>query len=262
MMNGERLGQGYTADIYPWEEYRIIKLFHMGISVSSINREFSISKVVEKLGLNVPKVFERRQYRGREGIIYERINGPTMTQAISQESGNIKKFACNLAALHDAIHRKKGLGLPEQKDVLSRRIHHTDLLSANTKKIIHRHLQLLPEGSQVCHGDFHTNNIIISSQSAVIIDWMDGTCGHPLADVARTVLISRFASISNCVVKSLRDRIIQEYLNAYIQLSNCSLEQINTWELPVAAARLTENIPTEEKERLLFRIEQLIKEDR
>jgi uncharacterized protein (TIGR02172 family) len=258
----ERLGQGYTADIYPWGENRVIKLFQKGISESSINREFSVSKLVETLGLNVPKVFERRQYQGREGILYERIDGPTMTQAISQEPGNIKKFACKLAALHDVIHRKKGMGLPEQKDVLSRRIYQTDLLSVNTKKKILHHLELLPEGSQVCHGDFHTNNIIISSHGAVIIDWMDGTCGHPLADVARTVLIYRLASISDRVVKSQRDSIIQEYLNAYIQLSNCSLQQINTWELPVAAARLTENIPTEEKERLLFRIEQLIREDR
>jgi hypothetical protein len=90
---------------------------------------------------------------------------------------------------------------------------------------------------------------------------MDGTCGHPLADVARTVLIYRFASISDRVVESLRDSIIQEYLNAYIRLSNCTMQQINTWELPVAATRLTESIPTEEKERLLFRIDQLIRED-
>jgi hypothetical protein len=117
----EILGQGYTADIYPWGENRVIKLFHKGISESSIKREFFVSKLVETLGLNVPKVFERRQYRGRKGILYERIDGPTMTQAISQEPENIKKFAYKLADLHDVIHRKKGMGLPQQKDILSRR---------------------------------------------------------------------------------------------------------------------------------------------
>lgn len=44
----------------------------------------------------------------------------------------------------------------------------------------------MPDGNQLCHGDFWGGNILMSPRGEVIIDWNRACYGNPLADLART----------------------------------------------------------------------------
>ena len=50
-------------------------------------------------------------------------------------------------------------------------------------------LEGLPDGEQLCHGDFHPGNILVTARGAVIIDWMTASRGTAAGDVARTAII-------------------------------------------------------------------------
>jgi serine/threonine protein kinase len=267
MMIGERIGQGLMADIHVWDHHRIVKLFRENVSLSTIQRELANHQIVERLDLLIPKTYGMVNVKEKCGILYERIHGPTMTEVISRKPWTADVQARHMARTHAEIHAKDVHDLPLQKDQLTEAILSTDRLSGVNKRKILRYLNRLPDGSKACHGDFHPDNILLSSQGWKVIDWTTATRGNPLADVARTVLIIRYATVPTewptpvrLWFEVLRRKVVREYLREYISLSGCSVRQTEEWELPVAAARLAEGISESEKKRLLKRVKELLKE--
>ncbi|KAA8746258.1 phosphotransferase family protein [Paenibacillus sp. UASWS1643] len=46
----------------------------------------------------------------------------------------------------------------------------------------------LPDQQQICHGDFHPDNVMLSEAGDQywVTDWMTGMSGDPAGDVARS----------------------------------------------------------------------------
>ena len=81
--------------------------------------------------------------------------------------------------------------------------------------------------------------------------------GDVCADVARTCLMLKYGEVAHApwVIRKLLS-IVQYhtykiYLKEYLMISKKSIEDINRWELPVAAARLHEWISENEKQALI-----------
>ncbi|MNJ61736.1 Phosphotransferase enzyme family protein [compost metagenome] len=133
-------------------------------------------------------------------------------------------------------------------------------------KIIH-HLQALPEDHQLCHGDYHPDNVLIANQdNSWVIDWMTGMAGNPLGDIARSVLLLTYGTlpegtprIKGLLVNFFRKRIKNEYVRYYLKLANKDYAEVDAWILPVAAARLSDGIPDAEKNALLLDIKDRLK---
>ena len=102
---------------------------------------------------------------------------------------------------------------------------------------------------------YTVHNVLMSQSGPVIIDWPDATRGHPLADVARSQLLMKVGGLPpgtarRWLIQSLRASFRAHYLRRYFQLRPASREQLAAWQLPVAAGRLSEDIP-EEREQML-----------
>jgi thiamine kinase-like enzyme len=124
----------------------------------------------------------------------------------------------------------------------------------------------LPAGQQVCHMDFHPDNILYSPNGPIVIDWMTAAMGSPYADVARTSVILRFGSLPPGVpeqirlgLETLRNQFEKEYLQSYIQNEENQRAQVEQWFLPIMAARLCEGILKEEKDTLVKQIHQKLR---
>jgi hypothetical protein len=79
-----------------------------------------------------------------------------------------------------------------------------------------------------------------------------------MADVARTWLLLTMGTIPEnktafelFLVKYLRDLFYRGYLREYKRLSNFAADEFEEWKLPVAAARLIENVSDQENHNLL-----------
>ncbi len=103
-------------------------------------------------------------------------------------------------------------------------------------------------------GDFHPDNILVSPNEAIVIDWFNAYSGNPLGDVARTCLIIRSPFMpkgtSDIIVKFskiIKHLIYSVYLKEYVKLAKVNVKDIHAWILPMAAARLRDKIPGEEK---------------
>jgi aminoglycoside phosphotransferase (APT) family kinase protein len=147
--------------------------------------------------------------------------------------------------------------LPEYKTKLKNEISRTGLLTEDVKSKLYEYIDQLADDNILCHGDFHPDNVLIAKDRAVIIDWMTAARGNPLADVARTSIMFKFGDVSEKpylekkMINFFRTKFLSEYINHYMDISSVKLEQIEQWELPVAAARLSEGIPDSEKMTLL-----------
>ena len=133
----------------------------------------------------------------------------------------------------------------------------TELLLDDVKMRSYEYINEIEDGNILCHGDFHPDNILITKNGEIIIDWMTATQGNPLADIARTSIIFKFGVvpdktyIEKQIINFIRNKFYLEYIKYYMKLTGVKIEQIEQWELPVASARLTEWLPKDEKAALL-----------
>jgi len=257
MEKGKLLGQGRTAEIYEYGQ-NILKLFIRDVSYKAVESEYRKSIIAQGLELPIPKVMDLIEVGGRLGIVCERIEGQTMLHRLVKNPLRASKYAKDLAQLHNMIHSKEALELPSQREKLRENIQGAPMLTKLEKEKVLGVLDSLPDDNRLCHGDFHPDNIMISPRGPVIIDWLDGVRGNPLADVARTTILLSSPSlppgtpfVKGRIINLIRLGFFSKYITEYTKLSAVSWEQISKWMLPVACARLTEDVGYEEEQFLL-----------
>lgn len=252
---GEVIGRGRTAEIFAWGDRRALKLFYAGWSSSDVEAEADQSRRIYEAGLPAPAVDGVMRVDGRYGVLYERLEGPTMLNRLGVQPWLIIRLAHMLAELHVKIHSIRVQGLPAQRKRLEKKILAAHKLPSNIAQAALDRLARLPDGDVVCHGDFHPDNVVLSPRGPIIIDWSEATHGDPLADVARTSLMFLLASLpphtpGRGMLELGRVLFHRLYLKRYFQLRPVSGDELGAWQLPVAAARLSEGL-VEEETRLL-----------
>ena len=255
-LKGRIIGRGNTAEVYEWGEDKVLKLFIPGYSEAACRREFAAARYVsERLGI-APRAYEVIRVGDRVGAVYERVFGDTMANQMVRKPWKIAFFARKMASIHAAIHIPVSLEAYGLKDKLANAIDSAAALGEDEKTAVLKHLGTLPDGNAICHFDFHPKNIMISGGRYYVIDWIDGCVGDPLADVARTLLLARHGvspglnGAKKLLVGIIQRFVLSHYLREYIRLTGVSAADISRWELPVAAARLSETITQAESQAL------------
>ncbi len=259
------IGVGRTAEILAWDDDQVLKLFRNDWPLSAVKWEEKVARTVSEAGLPVPTVYGIIEVEGRRGILYDRVEGPSMLEELVSNLGKLKHFAALLAELHAGMHSVRVEELPSQHQRLEYKIRNAEPLTKDLKKTALEALNRLPEGNVLCHGDFHPDNVIMTPQGPIIIDWTDATKGMPEADIARTLLllqkgqpvipdpISRFVftnPLSWFIMRRFISLFVRAYLRRYRTIRSISIEDVKSWQLPVMAARLSEGIKEEESDLL------------
>jgi len=263
----KQIGQGRTADIYEVDESSILKLYKKGIFHEAAEVEFSVSQYVHSIGIHTPKPLDLLWQNERRGIVFQRVSGVTLLDAITRRPLFVKKYARILASLHSQLHRCEARDLKrKQKEVLADNIKSAPFLTEEEKSKIVNYLDQLPDDHKLCHGDFHPDNILLGEKDWVI-DWMTGVSGHPAGDAARTVILLSFGALPpgtpkliGTIIQMLRQKIKNVYVKHYLMVTGSDFTDIDQWILPVAAARLVEWIPEEEKNELVLEIKKRLRE--
>jgi uncharacterized protein (TIGR02172 family) len=255
MCKGKLLDDGMTAEVYEWGKDKVIKLFYDGFSDDWINNEAIIGKAVHEIGIASPAVFEIINVGSRKGIVLERIFGNTMLRHIQAEPWKLYYYTRELAGLHFKIHQfASPEGIPSQKERFIGKINMSSEILGDRIKAILRYIENLPDGSSVCHGDFHFDNIFVTENGLVPIDWSNAYIGNPLGDVARTCLMINSPAVqpdASDIMMPLfqytKWSIYWTYLNEYRKHTRIDLNSIDAWTIPAAAVKIADKIPGEEK---------------
>jgi thiamine kinase len=217
---------------------------------SWIRFEATYTAAVRAVGAPAPKVLDVVEHEGRLVAIYERIVGPSMWEQVCAKPDRTALFGQLLADIH---HQIVGLAVPltvpRQQDRLLGKIRRAaqvtepELLGAGNL-FSHR-----PERVQLCHGDLHPANVIMSDRGPVVIDWFDACRGSALADVARTSLligaggatIKSIPHLPNAAATNLVE-FHDAYLASMTERLSIDPVELHMWRRVEAAARLAEGL--------------------
>lgn len=258
-MLGDLLARGRTAEVYAWGDRQILKLYLSEFPSHWVDFEAKIARIVQDAGLPTPRVGEIVQVNGRRGLVYERVEAGTMLDAIRARPMRAAQLGRALAELHAVTHNQPVPDLPSQREELKYSISAAQSLPDDLKQLALRALEALPDGAQLCHGDLHPGNVLMTARGPLIIDWMTAKRGNPVADVARTYLLLSMGNppsmFERIVVNLIRSRFVAAYLEQYSKLRPLDQREMRAWFPVLAAARLNENI-AEERTRVLKFVEQ------
>lgn len=244
------LALGRTAEVYPWGKNQILKLYYDWCPPHWVEHEARVARFIVEAGIPTPAAGEVIEINGRRGIVYERVDGVSMVADLNEHPLRLLQHARTLAELQAQTHLIKLDGLPPYKDGLFHCIQQAQHLPADLREKAFARLEMLPEGENVCHADFHPGNVLLTSKGPVIIDWMTAARGNPWADVARTSMILQVGAKAagktvSPLIRSVISLFHHAYLNHYLRLRPDHQNLLPRWMPVIAAARLEENIEPE-----------------
>lgn len=246
--NAEPIGRGGNADVYVWGAGQVLKLFFRHIPWQA--NEAIATMAAYEAGIPVPEVISGLiEVDNREGIVFERIDGPTMNEHIQRHPEELEICAIQSAELLVKIHSIEDAKLIPIRDELIEVIKQAVILDQGTRQAILDTLNGLPICDTLCHGDFHFNNIIMSEQGPIVIDWAYGGREDPLYDYARGTLMLK--CIPDIIAEAIPldeetrkelERGLKEYSDVFCQryeeLRSIDPDRFVSWQMVAAAISL------------------------
>ena len=260
---GKRLGRGWTAEVYEWEDNQALKLFMDWWPQARAEYEFKTTKFASEAGLPVPAVFQAVTLQGRNGIVMERISGKNMLKMMISNSLKTKHYAHILAELQTRINKIEGPAeFQTVRQRLENAVNNDTFIPRDIKSSSLRVLNKLPDGKALCHFDLHPMNIIMSPKGPIVIDWSGSNKGAPEADIARTWMLCTLppiAIVSNWPMNLWVKYFYKEFLKKYASLTDIDEEMVENWKIPILAGRIIEERTEARKKFLLGVLEKRIR---
>lgn len=242
MQNLTLIGEGATAKIYRRGDHALKLYPHT--SMEAIKQEARMQEFACRAGLPVPRIHGISQVP--KGILLEMdlIQGEPLIQP-KMTRAKLRTAFTRMIELRMRMHSISAESLPHQSERLRSKIERQNILDETRKYEV---LSLLNEltgscnsNGLLCHGDFHALNLLDDGHQIWIIDWVDASCGYPLADVCRSYLIFwQYAK-----------PLAELYLQSYAEAARVSTDAILRWLPIIATARLAENLSKKEIKPLI-----------
>lgn len=252
-----RVAEGREAEIFAWEEGRVLRLFRDPRPAGSLESEAAAMRAARSVVPLVPDVFDIVEVDGRPGIVMERVDGPDLISLLGKKPWLVYSAGTTLGRVHARLH---AIAAPPEIVPLKQRLHRIfsrEEVPEDARRQILALLDQLPDGDRLCHGDFHPGNVIMSERGPVVIDWPNVTAGDPTADYARTALLLRMGDPppgAPALVRYMQSggrRIINSaYARAYRRERPVDMESVRRWEVVRAGDRLVAEGIDAEREKL------------
>ena len=187
---GKMIGQGMCSEVFLWEDSKVCKLFRKTIPTLDFETEYSATIAAKLAGIPVPAVYGMVQIEDRFGIIFDRIEGKNFEVETYLRLWKLKELITAFAEHQNHFHQLSApANLKSQYALLEKWLSLESPLPKVLRDAALKKLGQLPEGRQLCHGDYHSSQVILAKEGPIIIDWQTANSGHPLSDVAATEIV-------------------------------------------------------------------------
>jgi aminoglycoside phosphotransferase (APT) family kinase protein len=250
---GPLVGQGRTAEVFALGDDRVVKLMHPGFPESEAHLEARAAERVTDANLAAPRFHGLLRIGGRLGLVYDRVDGPSMLEEILRDRGRSDALARVMAELHADMHSRAAGTLPSLVHGMR---HAIERAGASIGVKVHdaamHRIEELPDGDALAHGDLHPGNIVLTEAGPRVIDWLTASRGPVAADVARSLFLLGDSTVPGDLrptdaraLATLRGTFAARYLDRYHQNCAVDADEIAAWRLPILAARAAENVAGE-----------------
>lgn len=232
------IARGASAELFDVGDGQVLKLFRDSVSDEMIAREVEASAHAGTCGVPTAAAIGRKNWEGRRGIVYPRLEGGTVMDWIRRNPMRARWALGQMANIHAAMHRAGGGGLRPLKQVLATDIAYGPAPDALQRAAI-AYLETLPEGDALTHGDFHLGNVMMTPQGMMVIDWSKAAAGHPAADAVRSEMLMRFGiGPTDWVTNLWRDWAAGQLRKSYMRSCAVTARDMDRWRPVVALAWL------------------------
>lgn len=237
------LGRGKSSQVFRVAPGRVVKIFHAAVSEEMIQREVAAARIAALHDVPTAAPMERIEVGGLSALIYPELAGPSLASLLRRQPRRAGVLLARMADLHGAIHGHPAGDLRPVKSVLA-----TDIAYGpapdHVKQRVTDHLQHLPDGGRLLHGDFHLDNILVTDGGLVVLDWAKAAAGDPAADVVRSEMLMRFGEGPADPVTALwRDWAARRLRTTYQRQAAIDDERLALWRPVVALAWLRARPP-------------------
>ncbi len=249
--------KGRVSELFDLGNGKFLKLYNGWVSAERVAYEYMATNTAFEAGIPCARALEVIEKDYRKGIVFEFVAGAQLRQHIRSKPWNIRQYGIQMARLHARVHALQAGGLNNQKAQVKVAMEASySMLKPYWNKIMDA-MELLPdERTGLCHGDFSVENIIVSPNGLLLVDWADASTGDPASDVARAWILMHTPYMDAKLpfwATFAKRWLFHSYLEEYLSISGISKARCMAWQVPMAAARLKENVPNE-KEWLLHLI--------
>ncbi len=259
---GEKLGEGWFAEVHVWAPGQVIKLFKPGIRRRVGRYEAILTQAVFAAGGPAPQVLDELMLGDRYGFVMPRYDGPTLAQQLRAEAVTTEAAGEVLAGLGLAVHRT-----PAPAEALSVAAYVEGSLQSYPDRlppdlgagVLALATRLAPD-DRLSHCDLHPANVIMTADGPRLVDWTGAKRGGAAMDLAccrflRTEIVPEI--LGDAAAQAALDEAVQD---AYARLAGrprAELQVAVEAQLPVVRALfLLGGMPRPEtRERLLRRLE-------
>lgn len=168
---GRLIASGRDADIFEFGPGRVLRRSRAGRSLAA---EAAAMEFLHRTGYPVPAV-DQLSDDGTE-LVLERIEGPSMLEAIGRAPWTLRAQGRALAELHTRLHEIEAPGFLGPAPI--------------------------GRGDRVVHLDLHPLNVIASPKGPVVIDWANAGAGDPDVDVGVAWVLMASAEIPGNPLKA------------------------------------------------------------
>jgi len=254
----QRIAEGREAEIFAWEEGRVLRLFRGDRSREALEREAAAMRAARAVVPYVPQVYEIVEVEGRPGIVMERVEGTDLITLLGKRPWMIWRAGTMLGKVQAGLH---GVQAPPELSSLRDRIERAcglPTMPPDFGATVRTLLAALPDGDVLCHGDFHPGNMLMTKSGPVVIDWPNVTRGDATADYARSELLLEMGSPppgTPALVRYMegigRKLIEAAFRRAYNAARPVDPDLARRWRVVRMADRLAADAIPEEREVLL-----------
>ncbi|WP_374550523.1 phosphotransferase family protein [Sphingobium yanoikuyae] len=231
------ISSGASADIFALEDGLVVKLFRVGASEDMIKREADVSILACAKGIPAVAALQSCDIDGRHGIIYPRLIGATLDVWMRSNPLRASRTLDEMAQLQEMVHKISCSTVRALKEVLATDIAYGPASNA-VREAATAYLMALPDEDRLLHGDFHLENVMMTSSGMKIIDWSKAAAGHPAADIVRSEMLMRFGiGPDDWITNLCRDWAARRLQRAY-RNHTVSTQAIDAWRPVVALAWL------------------------
>ncbi len=188
-LDGCRLiGCGQKGEVYRYDDELILKVYNSNNTYRDVEREIALSRRAFVLGIPTAISFGIVSVGDRYGAMYELVDSETLTECMARNPSGLNYYASVMAELARTIHNteaEESDHFPDDKDRF--RAYIKNGIRRSDRETADRCMQLIdqmPDTRHLVHGDFHTSNVFLQDNDALLIDMDRLATGDPVFELA------------------------------------------------------------------------------
>ena len=182
----EFIAKGAYGAVYRYDNETVVKVYYNPNALPEIQQERENARKAFVLGVNTAIPYGIVRIGDGYGTVTELLHATSLSKLIQDNPDNLEQAVIYYVDTMKQIHSlkvEKG-ELPDFKEwVLEWVDSLKNHLSVDQYDKLHGLVTALPESTTMIHGDYHTNNIMIQNNEALLIDMDTLSVGHPIMEL-------------------------------------------------------------------------------